>query len=45
MVVMVVVVTMVVVARARVGGHREHRKHRGDGDELGEGHGKGFLRG
>jgi hypothetical protein len=36
--VMVVVMPKVVVARTRVGGHGEHRQHRGDGDQLGETH-------
>jgi hypothetical protein len=39
-VVMVMVVTMMVVARTRVGSHGEHRQHGGDGDELGQGHGE-----
>jgi hypothetical protein len=40
-----VVMTMVVVTRTRVGGHGEHRQQGGDGDQLGEGHGSFFLLG
>jgi hypothetical protein len=39
------VMTMVVVAGTRIGGHGEHRQHRRDGDQLGEGHGVSFFSG
>jgi len=38
MMMVVVVMPMMVVTRTRVGGHGEHRQHRGDGDQFGEIH-------
>jgi hypothetical protein len=43
MAVAMMMVMMAVVVRPSLGGHGEHRQHRGDGDQLGQGHGSFFL--